>query len=100
MTQSGHSGSHPITEHASREADQDWSQDRPPGSISHVPIGRGRVAEGTVPEYPEPDRLSTTNPRSGADWENRQLGESDRRGVSEWRKMWANGLREVPPVHP
>ncbi len=55
LTQSGHSGSHPITEHASREADQDWSQDRPPRAISHVPIGRGRGAEGTVPEYPEPD---------------------------------------------
>ncbi len=47
--------SHPITEHASREAGEDRREGRAPRPIRHVPDGRGCGAEGTVRRNPAAD---------------------------------------------
>ena len=45
-----------VADDITREAGQDRRESRPPWPIRYVPIGRGRGAEGTVPENSEPDR--------------------------------------------
>jgi len=44
-----------VIDDAAGEAGQDRCKSRPPWPVRHVPVGRGRRAEGTVPENPEPD---------------------------------------------
>jgi hypothetical protein len=49
-------------------------------------------ADGIVPENPEHDRWSATKTRSSVGRGNRRPGQNDRMGVSEWWKIWTNGL--------
>ena len=44
-----------IADDASREANQDWCQGRPPRSLYHVPTCRGRNPEKPVRQHPAPD---------------------------------------------
>ncbi len=45
-----------VIDDAAGEAGQDRRKSRATWPVCHLPTGRGRGAEGTVPENPEPDR--------------------------------------------
>ncbi len=58
-----------VADHAAGDIGEDRCQGGQPWPVRHVLIGRGGGGRG-----------------------NRRPGENDRRGVSEWRKIWTNGL--------
>ncbi len=51
-----------VADHATGEAGQDRRKSRATWSIRHVPIGRGRGAEGAVPRNPPPHRWPAAGP--------------------------------------
>ncbi len=81
-----------VIDHAAGKVGEDRCENGRPWPVRHIPIGRGCRPKKLVPENPEPDQWSTAKTCSGVGRGNRRPGENDRRGVSEWRKIWTNGL--------